>query len=97
MIDSVFVFKYDTDWVDMYIEGPLYIYERKGSPKYNFYVFNNKGINDFSLCCAGSYNVSLDKDFVRVSNDEGVNYGLWMNIKEKAETLFRVFQAIGHI
>lgn len=70
---KLYVFK--AKWVETNTEGPLFLYERCGTPQRRLVVLNTQRPRDFTVDLDRNLRLSFDRRFLMIKRD--FVYGIW--------------------
>ena len=88
--DNVHIYRFEENWVEMNIQGSLYIYKRSHDRGFRLIVFNRKGLNDFKLNIPNEFFLEFEKQFVIFSPTDKKNiFGFWFEQNQEAEDFYK--------
>lgn len=89
---KVSVYRYEDEWTEMCVEGPLYLYRRKDSEyPYSILVMNRNKPEDVKFRISLEYHLEYQERFVICGGkDKKEIFGFLFENEDTAMTLFRV-------
>lgn len=89
------IYRFQDRWIEMGIEGPLYLYTRNAHPLHRLLVLNRKSLNDFKMDIPDRFNCESKERFI-IFNSENreAAFGFWFEDEEDASALFRALEEL---
>lgn len=87
------VYRFQDEWIEMGIEGTLYLYSRGTSPAHRLVVLNRRSLNDFKMDVLEDFKCEPEGKFVILSSKRTA-FGFWLEDEESASMLFRTLSGL---
>ncbi|KAM0680938.1 hypothetical protein GINT2_000750 [Glugoides intestinalis] len=92
---SVLLYIFDKEWVEIDVEGPLYLYRTKGEACSRLIVFNRNGQNDFKLDISGKFYLEEQEQFVIFNqNSKEPIIGFWIDNEESSKRFYKLLSSL---
>lgn len=92
---NVLLYSFEKEWVEMDIEGPLFLYRRKGEVCNRLVVFNRSGQKDFKLNIPEIFYLEEQDQFVIFSQNKKERImGFWSDNESVSKRLYKSLQSL---
>lgn len=93
VVPKICAYRFQDEWMEMGIEGSLYLYGRRGTPACRLVVLNRKSLNDLKMDVSGYFKCEPKGRFVILSSKR-TTFGLWFDDEEGANVLLRTLEGL---